>query len=1753
MTVKKSIFLMVFIVMFFLLSPITLAFSFKDVFSWFSKTGYIITGKPYEYPATCSNCKDSKDLGKIKIEEHKYFKLCDYPSKSGGDWVHLDIAQTGRLWIEGWGHEHDLRMYDASNSNCDKNEQNQGIVVYKSSAPKPNTYVVPGSYRLRLGNTTNVLGYQLKIYLTSKECVSCHDSMVWNRIAAKKDWIWDEYYNTDLHKNEARYAYTCYLGNDWFYVEVSESGKLWVENSESESIVVSLYKDANDNPMWWNHCQKEHFVETCDINKPYCSFNVTKGIYRLNIKRKSGRIGELKTVIRLTDDNYQPGPSTVCSTCANPKNLGYIEIGNTIDTVACSKNHPVSGEVRSTTYSFEGDWFELTVNDPGTLLVKYPGNVRYDDKFFITLFTNKSSCKENLNFEDVVAKTSYGLVSHVKVKPGKYKLLIHGGPQSNFPLEISLRCIKEGEKGYFFNDDVCCEGLVKIKNTWPYYDSCMGVTDGSFICAKCGNGVCGPGENKCNCPKDCKEKLSPPTGFRVLSASPHSVTLLWDDVTPDVWYTITVYDINDKKIREYSGDLTPPITITQAWDGEKYSPLKPNTEYKFTIKSYTTFEESEETEPITAITQCPQGYNYDYPIYTDKSSKVCYKIEHNVDCDYKKFSGYKCNRTTYLAVPINTALGAFADNTIKITKVYPDERSKVQFLDNGEVVKEVYISSDITHYEYIPMNNIAVKFSYQSQSDQRVGIVKIESIEGKKITEFECIDSDNGKNYYVKGTVIWCEGSPSGICKKVTDSCVYCTGACPPDKEPCTVTCGAVKEYYCEDDKIKSEIHYCPNSCEDGACVPCPQSFKVEPVGASVSYFTGEDCTLKEYSILDAPGWVTWDGNGCLSNETFEMKGENKLLSIKLNDGKCLSVKTSGSYFKKVYRPEICNDQVDNDWDDKIDYDDEDCKSICQDSDGGKNYYEYGYTIHPAGNWDRCSVPLDDPRCDAAGGLVSGMCDLTSNECYGDDCYVTETFCRNNWPSQEAYECPNGCKDGACISDCSTHSIKITDVWNSNGKISVSYNKRMTDNVDVQLITTTNDKEVITSCGVTSETCTSSEGIYLLRVGESTVVYGKTVTLENVDPQGMIIVNVDGVAGLVKDKAVVNDLHISVVRYLYIDDKSERWALLKITPINEEIRCIIHTTCDYPTFKPSATHTIKVIDRVCENVYDKYKISEYSHCYDSDGGKNYYVTGIVNYCDALCRVMLDYCDGHDLLNEYYCADGKYASEKYRCQYGCENGACVKKEIENVPIYKVGTYWISERYDGEQVWKLKIVGEGIHEGEEVYEVEYTGLTGHEKGEKIKLYIKKDDLSILDPSGEEGTIDWDLKLLDFPLFIGKKWESIWTFQEFPNEPVQKIKMSFEVVGTERFDYILGKDLDVEKKAFKIKAVIENGTESGKVTFYHFVPASADFPGSNIMDVYSEFENKDPYQWFKLRDFGVEPIPTTLPYHDIAITDIETPVVNEGETFFVVGTVMNYGDYTEEVTTSMEICKEHVAPQLPGLTEESESIFDVEPIPAMCEMISGPSLTLGPKEKTSFKIGGISLNAGSYEITITASIDYDSNPYNNYRSSTLTVEKSREYEIELLAGWNMFSIPINSAKYIHKVLRGCDVISRVWHYSNADKKYKSVDKIDPGLGYWVKVRSDCVIKMSDTMVTTEQFPELLAGWNQIGAPSQTVNIHDVIGDCNLLSGPWRYNSITKKYEKSETLDPGKGYFVKVENNCHFGPEIPPPPPAPQSPPVD
>jgi hypothetical protein len=88
--------------------------------------------------------------------------------------------------------------------------------------------------------------------------------------------------------------------------------------------------------------------------------------------------------------------------------------------------------------------------------------------------------------------------------------------------------------------------------------------------------------------------------------------------------------------------------------------------------------------------------------------------------------------------------------------------------------------------------------------------------------------------------------------------------------------------------------------------------------------------------------------------------------------------------------------------------------------------------------------------------------------------------------------------------------------------------------------------------------------------------------------------------------------------------------------------------------------------------------------------------------------------------------------------------------------------------------------------------------------------------------------------------------------------------------------------------------------------------------------------------------------------------------------------------------------------------------------------------------------------------------------------------------------------------------------------------------GTSFWIKADKDCTISFSGGRVSIDNFANLKTGWSQIGSPSSEIFFPSISNQCNIISGPWKYNPKTNSYEYNDTLVPGFGYWVKIQSPC-------------------
>ena len=207
------------------------------------------------------------------------------------------------------------------------------------------------------------------------------------------------------------------------------------------------------------------------------------------------------------------------------------------------------------------------------------------------------------------------------------------------------------------------------------------------------------------------------------------------------------------------------------------------------------------------------------PIACTADAKICpdgtVVVRTGPDCEFAPCPDNKTPVITSLGGP--TSLNVNQTGTWTIQAYDPEGTYLTYSVDWGDVIydhttmeeKSQTTSQSATFsHSYSNSGNYTITFKVTDQQGLSAKSTITVQVGGGVTT---CTDSDGGKNYYKKGTVTL--GAESK-----TDSCTYCTGACQPSI-PCNVTCGAVVEYYCASDKIKSEIYVCPNGCEEGACI----------------------------------------------------------------------------------------------------------------------------------------------------------------------------------------------------------------------------------------------------------------------------------------------------------------------------------------------------------------------------------------------------------------------------------------------------------------------------------------------------------------------------------------------------------------------------------------------------------------------------------------------------------------------------------------------------------------------------------------------------------------------------------------------------------------------------------------------------------------------------------------------------------------------------------------------------------------------
>src|SRR5467141_4353100 len=123
----------------------------------------------------------------------------------------------------------------------------------------------------------------------------------------------------------------------------------------------------------------------------------------------------------------------------------------------------------------------------------------------------------------------------------------------------------------------------------------------------------------------------------------------------------------------------------------------------------------------------------------------------------------------------------------------------------------------------------------------------------------------------------------------------------------------------------------------------------------------------------------------------------------------------------------------------------------------------------------------------------------------------------------------------------------------------------------------------------------------------------------------------------------------------------------------------------------------------------------------------------------------------------------------------------------------------------------------------------------------------------------------------------------------------------------------------------------------------------------------------------------------------------------------------------------------------------------------------------------------------------------------------------------GWNMVSVPAVVSDF-HKNSLYPGAVSKAFSFQGA---YVVQDLLENGVGYWIKFPSATTISFTGSRIEVDSVP-VMTGWNMIGTLSHPVLRTNVLPAGTAMVS--RFFGYTNSYHVSDTLFPGRAYWIKV-----------------------
>jgi len=152
----------------------------------------------------------------------------------------------------------------------------------------------------------------------------------------------------------------------------------------------------------------------------------------------------------------------------------------------------------------------------------------------------------------------------------------------------------------------------------------------------------------------------------------------------------------------------------------------------------------------------------------------------------------------------------------------------------------------------------------------------------------------------------------------------------------------------------------------------------------------------------------------------------------------------------------------------------------------------------------------------------------------------------------------------------------------------------------------------------------------------------------------------------------------------------------------------------------------------------------------------------------------------------------------------------------------------------------------------------------------------------------------------------------------------------------------------------------------------------------------------------------------------------------------------------------------------------------------------------------------------------VDIHDNPSEPSGEAGAAVTVNRQFNVT--GKWNIVSVPLTMSDYTNAIL----FPTATTNAFTFDDGYVSYGILQNGVGYWMKFSSGEILS-HDGLERLEDTIAVQAGWNMVGSlssPVATSSVSSIPGGI-VTSSFYRYEN---GYSASSVIDPGRGYWVKV-----------------------